>query len=77
MHNILKQTKLFGILAITLGLAPFSPEPHIWGKIKWIMGGAEGMQTMDYFDTILHGTPWVLLILSLAYQALLMFKSRT
>lgn len=45
-----------------MGLAPFMPEPHIWGKLKWIAGGAVGMQPMDYFDTVLHGTPWVLAI---------------
>ena len=35
------------IASLTLGLAPFSPEPHIWGKLKWILGGANGMQLMD------------------------------
>lgn len=57
--------KLAIVLALTLGLAPFTPEPHIWGKIKWVMGGANGMQIMDYFDLILHGTPWVYLIFEL------------
>ena len=46
----------------TLGLAPFVPEPHVWGKIQWIIGGADGMQIMDYLDFLMHGTPWVLLI---------------
>lgn len=27
---------------LTLGLAPFVPEPHIWGKVRWILGGAKG-----------------------------------
>ena len=53
------------VLAITLGLAPFYPEPHIWGKIKWIAGGANGMQPMDYFDLILHGFPWIYLAIEL------------
>ena len=34
------------LLCLTLGLAPFFPEPHLWGKIKWIAGGANGMQLM-------------------------------
>jgi hypothetical protein len=56
----------FWILAsLTLGLAPFLPEPHIVGKIRWIAGGAVGMGGMDWFDTVLHGTPWVMLVLSL------------
>lgn len=50
------------ILALTLGLAPFFPEPHLFGKIRWVMGGAKGMQLMDYFDLILHGAPWIYLI---------------
>jgi hypothetical protein len=29
------------------------------------MGGAVGMQPMDWFDFVLHGTPWVLLIRAL------------
>ena len=54
--------KLAIVLVLTLGLAPFTPEPHVWGKIKWVMGGANGMQIMDYFDLVLHGAPWVYLI---------------
>ncbi|MEQ8532655.1 MAG: hypothetical protein RIB86_12455 [Imperialibacter sp.] len=50
------------LLCLTLGLAPFFPEPHIWGKLKWVAGGAVGMQPMDWFDTIFHGFPWLLLI---------------
>ena len=48
---------------MTLGLAPYFPEPHIWGKIKWIMGGAVGMKPMDYFDLVFHGLPFILLAL--------------
>jgi len=54
--------RLVGMACVTLGLAPFFPEPHIWGKLKWILGGAAGMQPMDWFDTALHGVPWILLI---------------
>ncbi|XOV93518.1 MAG: hypothetical protein ACFHWX_02175 [Bacteroidota bacterium] len=50
------------ILSLTLGLAPFFPEPHIVGKLRWVWGGAIGMQPIDYFDLVLHGFPWVLLI---------------
>jgi hypothetical protein len=52
------------MLSLTLGLAPWFPEPHIWGKIKWLAGGAEGMQGADYFDILLHGAPWVYLIVT-------------
>jgi len=50
------------LLCLTLGLAPFFPEPHIFGKVKWILGGAEGMKPMDWFDVVLHGFPYVLLV---------------
>jgi len=50
------------ILCITLGLAPFTPEPHVWGKIKWVIGGANGMALIDWGDLIFHGFPWVLLL---------------
>ena len=50
------------ILCLTLGLAPFVPEPHLFGKIQWIAGGANGMKAMDWFDVALHGFPFILLI---------------
>jgi hypothetical protein len=48
--------------SLTLGLAPFVPEPHILGKIKWVLGGAKGMQMMDWGDLLMHGAPWIWLI---------------
>lgn len=59
--KLLNQGGLLLMLCLTLGLAPFFPEPHILGKIRWVMGGAHGMQLMDWFDLLLHGTPWVLM----------------
>ena len=54
--------KIIILLCLTLGLAPFFPEPHIFGKIKWIAGGANGMAFKDWFDVVFHGFPFVLLI---------------
>ncbi|MDG1714246.1 hypothetical protein [Lacinutrix sp.] len=54
--------RLIILLCLTLGLAPFFPEPHLWGKLKWIIGGANGMQLQDLFDVLMHGFPWILLI---------------
>lgn len=51
--------------ALSLGLAPFFPEPHIWQKLKWLFQGAVGFQPIDWFDLVLHGTPWLLLMLGL------------
>ncbi len=50
------------VLSIALGLAPLTVEPHIWGKIRWIAGGAVGMKLIDWGDFLMHGAPWVLLI---------------
>ena len=70
MRNQLKQNwKLFLIASLTLGLAPFTP-PHIVGKLKWILGGSafsgeHAMQFKDWFDVLLHGSPWVFLVISI------------
>jgi hypothetical protein len=48
------------ILALTLGLAPFTPEPHIWEKLKMLAAG-ELVRAVDWFDLLLHGVPWVVL----------------
>lgn len=47
------------LAALTLGLAPFAPEPHIVGKLRWVAGGAEGMGLMDWSDLAFHGAPWL------------------
>jgi hypothetical protein len=60
--------RLVTIMCFTLGLAPFLPEPHLLGKLRWIMGGANGMEAADYFDLIFHGFPWLLLIFILSLR---------
>jgi hypothetical protein len=55
--------------SLTLGLAPFNP-PHILGKIQWILGGnafsgEDAMQAQDWFDVLVHGSPWLLLLISM------------
>lgn len=64
--SILFSPVLWLIIALTLGLMPYTPEPHIWEKLKWIFSGAQGMQALDWFDLCLHGTPWVMLVISIA-----------
>jgi|TARA_B110000027_G_scaffold102884_1_gene108930 hypothetical protein len=73
---LLKNIGFIALVCVTLGLAPFSPEPHIWGKIKWIKGGAIGMELMDWFDTLLHGAPFLLLILAIIFKALGFFNKK-
>lgn len=58
------------VCCLTIGLAPFTPEPHLWGKLKWVAGGGDGMQLMDYGDLLLHGSPWIALVFALIYFGL-------
>jgi fucose 4-O-acetylase-like acetyltransferase len=62
MKEFFDNWKLIILLCLTLGLAPFFPEPHLWGKLKWVAGGAVGMEAMDWFDFLFHGFPFLLLI---------------
>jgi hypothetical protein len=55
----------FIVLSLFLGLAPFFPEPHLVEKIRMLVNG-ELSRAIDIFDLVLHGTPWVLLILKLS-----------
>lgn len=59
---ILNNWRIIILLCLTLGLAPFFPEPHLWGKIKWIAGSAVGMKAEDWLDVLLHGFPFLLLL---------------
>lgn len=62
MKTLINDWKMVVLFTLTLGLAPFFPEPHLWGKLRWIAGGAHGMQVLDWFDALYHGLPWVLLL---------------
>jgi len=52
------------LIAATLGLAPFTPEPHLWEKLKMLADGAL-VRPLDIFDLAMHGLPWVLVALKL------------
>ena len=52
------------ILCLTLGLAPFVPEPHIWEKLKMLAAGTL-TRPIDIFDLLLHAFPFLLLALRL------------
>ncbi len=56
---------LFVVAALTLGLAPFAPEPHLWEKLRMLANG-ELARPIDIFDLILHATPWLLLAIKVA-----------
>jgi hypothetical protein len=52
------------IITLLLGLAPFTPEPHLWQKLKMLAAG-ELVKPIDIFDLFLHATPAVLLVIKL------------
>ena len=59
----------YGLLilaCLTLGLAPFTPEPHLVGKLRWVAGGGVGMGLMDVGDLLMHGAPWAVLVFTVA-----------
>ncbi len=62
---------LLVLACLTLGLAPFAP-PHIWEKLQMLTRG-QLVRPIDWFDFVLHGAPWVLLILKVVVS--LMHKS--
>jgi hypothetical protein len=71
LRNILiKGLPLFAVGALTLGLAPFTPEPHVWEKIRWLATGQKMDLPIYWFDFFLHGAPWVLLIAALIVRLL-------
>ena len=65
MKEIFDKIRTPLIISLTLGLAPFVPEPHMVGKIRWVAGGAHGMQAIDWEDLVFHGFSWVWLIVAL------------
>jgi hypothetical protein len=57
------------IAALTLGLAPFFPEPHIWEKLKMLARGTL-VRPIDIFDLLMHAAPWLLVLAKAARAAL-------
>lgn len=60
------------IASLTLGLAPFNP-PHLWKQFNNLRYGRD-MLLMDWVDIVMHGAPWVFLIV-FSIQALREKKS--
>lgn len=65
MKDYINNWKLWLVASLTLGLAPFVPEPHLFGKLKWLLGGGVGMQALDWFDLLQHGLPFIFFIRAL------------
>ena len=60
---------LFVIASLTLGLAPFVPEPHLVEKFRMLAAG-ELARPLDIFDLLMHAAPWLLLLLKLYRRTL-------
>lgn len=50
--------------ALLLGLAPFTPEPHLWEKLRMLAAGTL-QRPIDIFDLVMHASLPVLLALRL------------
>jgi hypothetical protein len=48
------------VLSLTLGLAPFTPTPHLVEKLSMLLAG-ELVTLVDIFDLLMHASPVVLL----------------
>lgn len=52
------------VLALWMGVAPITPEPHLIEKLRLLSLG-ELVRPLDIFDLFLHATPLVLLVIKL------------
>ena len=57
------------LAAMTLGLAPFAPEPHIVEKLRMLAQGTL-VRPIDIFDLLMHGAPWLVVIAKAVRMAL-------
>jgi hypothetical protein len=53
------------VLCLTLGLAPFLPEPHIVEKLRLLAEGRLS-RPIDIFDLLMHALPFLLVAAKLA-----------
>lgn len=57
------------LAALTLGLAPFTPEPHIVEKLRMLSQGVLN-RPLDMFDLAMHAAPFLLVLAKFARQML-------
>lgn len=56
------------ILGLVIGLSPFVPEPHLWEKLKMLVGGTLS-RPIDILDLFYHAVPMALMLAKLARMA--------
>lgn len=59
---------MLALAAMLLGLAPFSPEPHLVEKLRMLVQGGL-TRPIDIFDLVLHGAAPLLLVAKLVRMA--------
>lgn len=52
------------VASLTLGLAPFVPHAHVWKQLVNLWHHRL-TAPIDQFDLVLHGAPWVWLLVAL------------
>ncbi len=50
------------IMCLSIGLAPFVPEPHVVEKLRMLFSGSLS-KPVDIGDLLMHGSPWIVLAL--------------
>lgn len=58
------------VAAVLLGLAPITPEPHVWQKLKMLAAGRLS-QPVDIFDLVMHGALPLVLVAKLVRNHLM------
>ena len=73
MIDMIRKLPWFVVIlgSLTLGLAPFTPQPHLFEKIQMLING-ELSSGVDIFDFLLHAAFPLLLII----KAALLINSR-
>lgn len=61
------------IFCATIGLAPFAP-PHFIEKLGMLFQGTLS-KPIDIFDLLMHGAPWLVLLVKLARMGYLKSQS--
>jgi hypothetical protein len=56
------------LAALALGLAPFTPEPHLWQKLRMLANGTLS-RPIDIFDLVMHASVPLLLAVRLFRMA--------
>jgi hypothetical protein len=59
---------LIAVIAAFMTFAPFTPEPHLWEKLKMLQAGTL-IRPIDIFDLFWHGIWPILLVLKLVRVA--------